>query len=89
MYLVAFEAINSVRLEIRLSVEDRKGAADVCATVVAHSRKVEIGEAPPLGSVSADLTTMNRKTLEDALIQLLYRLDGQLASGEFASVLTK
>jgi hypothetical protein len=80
--LVAFEAMNGCRLEIRLSTADWKGRADIRATVVAHSRKVEIGDQPSLGSVSVTCSDTRLKSLEGLLIHALYMLDAQLANVE-------
>ena len=54
---------------------------------VAHPRAGEIGEVPPLGSVSVTCSATRLRTMEAALIHALYMLDGQLAKGEFARVL--
>jgi hypothetical protein len=85
--LVAFEAINSCQLTIRVMAGDRKGLADLMMEVVATTRPDENGGVTPLGSMSVSCWAMNLRNLEAALIQLLYRLDSQLASGEFARVL--
>jgi hypothetical protein len=78
--LVAFEAINNVRLEIRVSTVDYRGRADLAVAVLAHERNVEIGDRPPLASASVTCSGTRLRTLEGALIHALYRLDAQLAS---------
>ena len=85
--LIAFEAINNCHLEIRLMAGDRKGLADLKMVLSATERTAVDGVAPLLGSVSATCWAMNLRNLEAAVIQLLYQLDSQLASGEFARVL--
>jgi len=87
--LIAFEAINNVRLEIRMATGDHKGAADLLLTALAFPRVTEQPAVPPLGSASATCSGTNRKSLEGALIQLLYQLDAKLASGVFAEILDK
>jgi hypothetical protein len=86
--LVAFEAMNNVRLEIRMSTTDDHGRADLAITVVAHDRKVLVGDQPPLGSVSVTCSGTRLRTMEAAVIHALYLLDGWLAKGEFARVLS-
>jgi hypothetical protein len=80
--LVAFEAINGVRLEIRISTGDYKGRADLLVTAIAHETKHEIGEAPPLASVSATCSGSRLRSLEALVIHILYTLDGRLADNE-------
>jgi len=86
--VAAFQAINSVRLEVRMSAADHHGRADLAITVIAHSLDGQIGDRPPLASASVTCWGMNRRTLEDVLILALYKLDAQLASGEFARTLS-
>lgn len=85
--IVAFQAINNVRVEMRLSAGDWQGRADVRLTMVAHPLEGEIGEVVPLGSVSLNLLATNLRTMDAALIHGLYVLDARLASGEFASII--
>lgn len=87
--LVAFEAINGVRLEIRMSTTDHHGRADLLILVMAHDKDKEIGEVPSLASVSVTCSATRLRTMEAALIHALYSLDGQLAKGEFAKVLSQ
>lgn len=77
--LVAFEAINGVRLEVRVSTADYHGRADLTVAVLAHDRKVEIGDHPSLGSVSLSISGSRLRNLEGALIHALYLLDSKLA----------
>jgi len=78
--LVAFEAINGVRLEIRISTTDRHGLADLQVEALAHDRKVPIGEAPSLASARSTISGTRLQSLEGALIHVLYLLDSQLAT---------
>ena len=77
--LVAFEAINGCRLEIRMSTADYHGRADLAVTAIAHSRKAEIGDLPPLASASVTIMGTRLKSLEGALIHALYVLDARFA----------
>jgi len=85
--MVAFEAINGVRLEVRMTTGDHQGKADLKLSILAHRIGQEIGEAAPLASVSLTTSATHLRTMEAALIHGLYMLDGQLASGEFAKIL--
>ena len=79
----AFELQNQVKLEIRLEVQTKAGVPDLLLTALAHQNGVEIGEAPPLASVSVRCSGTNLKHLRDALTHVLYALDFQLALHEF------
>jgi hypothetical protein len=85
--IVAFQAINSVQLEMRLTGASDHGRADILMTLVATELPDGESEAKTLDSVSVRCSAMNRKTLEDALIQALYSLDFKLGSGEFRKIL--
>lgn len=77
--LVAFEAINRVRLEIRMSTTDYRGRADLAVVVLAHAIGIPIGDQPPLASANVTCSGTRLKTMEGALIHALYVLDSQLA----------
>lgn len=85
MVMLAFETMNNVRLEVRLQRIDVGHRSDLQVTMLAHQRGVEIGDRPPLASVSVTCSDMNLKTLDSAVLASLYRLDFQLAEREFAS----
>lgn len=78
--MVAFEAINAVRLEVRMSTTDHRGRADLRVTVLAHSMLDAIGVVPPLASVSVTCSGTHLRTMEGALIHALYLLDAKLES---------
>lgn len=80
--LVAFEAINGVRLEIRMSTGDHGGRADLCVSVLAHDPKKGIGVAPPLASANVTCSATRLRTMEGVLIHALYVLDAQLGEQE-------
>lgn len=83
--LVAFEAINSCRIEFRMSTSDRGGRSDVQLTAIAHPLEEAIGVATPLASVNRSFSGMRLTSLDAAVFQLLYALDFQLAEREFES----
>jgi len=72
-------------VEVRLSVVDRDGRADLMIAALAHDRAVEIGEVPPLASASVTCSGTRLTKLEAALIHALYMLDGQLAKNELGA----
>lgn len=80
--LIAFEAINNVRLEIRVASADYHGRADLAVAVMAHERNAVIGDQPSLASVNVTCSGTRLKSLEGALIHALYLLDAQLGSRE-------
>jgi len=82
MNIVAFERINEVRIEVRMSAEEHHGKADMRIACLAHSKETPIGDQPPLASVSVTCLDTNLKSLDAALIHALYMLDGQLAENE-------
>ena len=84
--LVAFEVINNVRLEIRMTTADHRGQADLAITVLAHDRKGEIGDLPPLGSASVTILGTRLRSLEGALIHALYVLDAQFAESAISEL---
>lgn len=82
MNIAAFEQMNQVKIEMRLSVGDRQGRACVLVTAAAHQRDLDIGEAPSSASVSVNCLALNLRSLDAALIHALYLLDGQLDNNE-------
>jgi len=89
MNIVAFETMNQVKLEMRLSVGDRQGRACVLITALAHDRSYEIGEVPSLASVNVNCLALNLRSVDAALIHALYLLDGKLAEEAVGNVQNK
>lgn len=89
MVMLAFEAMNKVRVELRIGRVDDGIASDLGITALAHSMEGEFGDLPPLASVNVKCSAMNLKTLDAAVLACLYRLDFQLASNEFIGAETK
>jgi len=88
-FLYQFERQNRARLEVRLSTLVTGKEVDLGIVMLAHDTEKEIGEAPPLASVSLKCSAMNLKTLSAALLAALYALDFQLGVNEFDKVLKK
>jgi len=80
--MVAFEAMNNVRLVLTVMAVDTGGTADLRLTMVALPRMVADVGVKPLASVSKLFSAMNLKTVHAALIQLMYAVDFQLAEKE-------
>jgi len=84
--IVAFEAINGVRVELRITTTNHHGRADLWIALLAHPADREIGEVAPLASVSLSTSATRLRSLEAAIIHGLYLLDGKLASNEFERI---
>lgn len=80
--LIYWEKENRCSVSIRICSSRRQGSPDLMLTAAADETDPEDGVQRCLGSVSATCSAMNVVTLEAAVIQLLYRLDGQLANVE-------
>lgn len=80
--LTAFEAINRVRLGIRMSRSLTSRVPDMAVTLVASEVDTESGDLKDLGSVSLTCLASNLRSLEAVLIHGLYLLDAQLARHE-------
>lgn len=83
MVMLAFEVMNSVKLEVRLNRVEVAEHSDLQVTVLAHPKDAEIGAVPPLASVNVTCSAMNLKSLDQAVLAAMYRLDFQLAAHEF------
>lgn len=82
--LIAFEAINNVKIVLRLETGDRNGYADLLVAAVAEGRTEVDGVLPVLASANVKCSDMKSMSLEAVVIRLLYQLDSNLADGEFA-----
>jgi len=80
--LKAFEDLNKVKLEMRLTLVDRHGRPDFRLNVLAHQLGVEIGDQPPLASVNLSCSGLHLVSLEAALIHGLYLMDFELGVQE-------
>jgi len=84
--LVGFEAQNSVCVGIRMSVYWTGAVPDVLIYAEVHKTREEVGEVPPLASVSVRCLDTGLRNLRDVVIHVLYALDMQLALGEYARI---
>lgn len=87
--LAAFEAINSVRLSIRLGLVKEEKRDTLYATLEAFEGVEESGEVKVLASARLRLGFPSPQTMEAAILQGLYKLDADLAAGEFARTKVK
>lgn len=83
MVILAFEAINNCRLSIRIGRVDLGRESVLAFNAEAWPTDQESGEAKPLGSVQWVTGSTERRTMDALILQLLYRLDAELAVGEF------
>lgn len=84
--LVGFEQHNKVRLEVRLGLTNREKNASILVNLLAHRPDTEIGDLPPLGSVSVTCSDLNLRRLMDVLTHALYALDFKLVLNEMPEV---
>lgn len=89
MALIAFEAINQVKITVEMSVRDGGPSGEMDMTLWAWDRKGVSSDRKLLASVNVTCSGTGAKSLEAALFQALYGLDAKLAEGEFASVISK
>lgn len=84
--IAAFEKINEVRVNVRLGCIEHKGHTDLEMIAEAWSLPGLQQEVKLLGCVSVRCSTINLKSMDAALIHVLYLLDGKLDEAEFAAV---
>lgn len=87
--LAAFEKINQVRVQIELSCLESRGMTDLNMRATAWSLESIEQEARPLGYANVTFSATNLRSLDAALIHLLYLLDGRLAEQEFVAAQPK
>lgn len=78
----AFQAINHLRLTVELSETDRHGMAEMNVQVTAWKWGEENGDPSHSVLLSVRGGVGPRQTLQAAILQLLYLLDGRLATAE-------
>lgn len=87
MVLLAFEAINSCELDIRLRRVDQGNQSTMEYTALAWER-IEGDMGPKLlASVKWIAGLDDRRTMDALILQLMYKLDAELAAGEFKRTL--
>ena len=87
--LAAFEEANHCRIEVTFSRWTTAEQPDLSVVAKAWNREDDRRVAKPLGFVNVIWRAERLKTLEGLITFLLYQLDFQLASNEFASANTK
>ena len=79
MHIAALQAMTGTRVVMTLTAGDHDGRADVSVGAVAYDRTVEGADQPVLASVSVNCLATRLRTLDAALIHVLYLLDGEIA----------
>jgi len=80
--VTAFEAINRIKLEIRMGRSESSRVPDLAVTLVAVELPEDGGEAKSLASVSLNCLSTNLTSLAAVVTHGLYLLDGKLAAYE-------
>jgi hypothetical protein len=87
--MMAFEGINSVRLVLHLLTEKVGQTVVLRMEVEAWERPKESTAPLLLASSSVRIGSSDRRTVDAALLQLMYKLDAVLATGEFSKLTNK
>jgi len=80
--LLGFQEHNQVKVEVRFSVVDAGEKPDIVVAALAHDAKAEIGDLPPLASVSVRCSATKLRNLRDVVTHALYAMDFQIAVNE-------
>lgn len=86
MTIRAFEEINQVQVSLRIACVLHRGQTDLELTAEAVGKHTQEQVVKSLASVSVKCSSMNLRSLEAALIHVLYMLDGKLAEEEYAGI---
>lgn len=81
--MIAFEAINKVRLQVLMGVTQDKHRTVLACEAVAWPVEPESGEVQPLASAKCLIGLSDRRTVDAVILQLMYKLDAELAEEEF------
>ena len=87
--MAAFEEVNQVRITLSIQTRQMGRVGDIQIGAMASDNRSDNPEANTLASVNATFLATGRKTLDAAVIHVLYLLDGKLASNEMASAEVK
>lgn len=82
VFMSAFQGINKLKLSVELTVVDRGHLCEMQVQVTAWTLQTELTELPPSVLLSVRRPLEPRQTLNAAILQLLYLLDGRLAESE-------
>lgn len=80
----AFEEINQVKIILSITLEGTGSLRGLRIGAVAMENNSPSTEATVLASVNASFSAMNLKTVEAAVMHVLYLLDGKIAYQEMA-----
>lgn len=87
--MLAFEHINSCRLELRMGIAKDAKHLSMRFELTAWPLTPESGEVSPLASAKSLTGYKDRRTVEVVITQLMYSLDAQMAEEEFARAANK
>jgi hypothetical protein len=82
VFMSAFQGINKLRVTVELSVVDRGQYSEMIVQATAWDLHPADGDQPPSVLLSVRSTLAPKQTLDAAILQLLYVLDGRLADTE-------
>lgn len=82
--MLAFEHINSCRLELVVGLDHTAKELALAFHLTAWPLEPESGEVRPLASEKSIAGYKDRRTVEVVITQLMYALDAQMAEEEFA-----
>jgi hypothetical protein len=84
--LAAFQTINKCHLYGMFEVTGTDARPTLVLTISAWDGPMDLPEARPLASQKSPIGSSGPRTMEAAILQALYAIDGQLAEEEFARV---
>lgn len=87
--MLAFQEINRCRIEIVIRCPKEATDCTLEVEVAAYGLMTECGVAPRLACQRFLTGLRDRRTIDAAILQGLYRVDGMLAREELAKVKTK
>jgi hypothetical protein len=87
--LLAFESINQVEIVITIRRRDSGTESVLELRAEAYTKEKEGTEATLLASTRHLAGSNDRRTMDAAIMQLTYKLDALLATGEFGRVMNK
>lgn len=82
--MAAFQGINRCRIVVTLTVEENGPSSDIRIGATALQDDPDGPEVKTLASVNVLCLANRLRTVDPAILSLLYKLDFQLASEEFA-----
>jgi hypothetical protein len=86
MVILAFEGINNCRVSLRMGIATEGQHSVMVFEAEAWERISQSTEARPLASVRWTAGSTERRTMDALIMQLMYKLDAQMAAGEFSAI---